>query len=230
MNNRNRRSAAFTLLELILTLSLIAMLSLSMYGALNAAFKARASGMRQMAGIGPATIAMDFIEQDLQSVLAPQGTLAGPFVGYAMGSPGREGDSLDFYSIGRDFGANDSPLAEGFRRVQLGIKADAQTNLLVRRVTRNVLAQSVPEPDEEVIAKDILALSITYYDGTSWYEEWDSTLQEDAMPLAVQITVRVADPAPQQPDRTYALTRLISLPCGGASTTDTASTSTPGGG
>lgn len=221
--HRGPRNRAFTLMELVLVLGIVATLSLSLYAAMNAGFKARESALRQMSGVNSATVAMDLIEQDLQSVLAPSSStttaLAGPFVGLAMGSPGLEADSLDLYTIGRDSGATNSPLSEGFRRVQLLSKTDGRSNLLVRRVTRNVLAQTVPEPEEEVLAKDVVALSFTYYDGLSWYEEWDSTLQENAMPLAVRVTLSLANPTKQNPGQTYTITRLIPLPCGGATAT-----------
>lgn len=207
------RRRGFTLMELVLVLGIVATLSLSLYGAMNAGFKARENAMRQMRGVSAAIVAMDLIEQDLQSVLPPKTTLTGPFVGLAMGSPGREADSVDLYTIGRDAGNVNSVLAEGFRRVQILTKTDGQSNLLVRRVTRNVLAQTVPEPEEEILARDVLALSITYYDGVSWYQEWDSTLQNNALPMAVQITLRLANPTKQDPDQVYTITRLVPLPC-----------------
>ena len=205
------KRSGFTLLELVLSMSIAAMMALALYSAMYAGFKARTSAQMQMRDIRSATVALDLIEQDLQSILPPGGTLAGPMVGYAMGSPGREANSLDFYCLGRDRGANDV-FSNGFRRVQFVLRTDGTSPVLVRKVTRNLLAPVVAEPVEEILATDVVAFSVRFFDGTTWQDEWDSTLQSDALPTAIEVTIRKA------PDRhtaatAYSVTRLVRLPC-----------------
>jgi hypothetical protein len=157
---------------------------------------------------------MDLIEQDLQSILPSGGTLSGPLLGRAMGTAGREADSIRFHHLARDrtTAAADLP-DEGFRQTEIVLKTDYATPALVRRVNRNLLASAAVEPTEEVLATDVIGFSVRYYDGYGWLTEWDSTLQGDALPLAVQITLR-KNPARDASSQTpYALTRIVPLPC-----------------
>ncbi len=206
----NRRCRAFTLLELILSMAIAAMMAMAIYSAMSAAFKARTSAQAQMRDIRPASIALNLFEQDLQSILPPNGTLAGPMVGYAMGSDGREADSLEFYCIGRD--RNDtSAMSEGFRRVRWVLRTDTTPHQLVRQVTRNLLAPSAQEAVQEVIATDLIGFSVRFFDGQTWFDEWDSTLQNEALPVALEVIVRKT--AERNADgQTYSLTRLVRLP------------------
>jgi type II secretion system protein J len=213
----NRRG--FTLLELLLASAISAMMALVIYSAMVTGFKARRSAGAQMSDIRSMAIVMDIIAEDFESILPPTGTLAGPMVGYAMGSPGFETDSVNFYCLGRDR-AGVSALSEGFRRIELVLKTDGQTPTLVRRVTRNLLAPAVPEPQDEVLSTEITGFSVRFFDGTSWYDEWDSTLQEDSLPIAVEVTLR--KPAARESDRTapYSITRILPLPCAAPAETE----------
>ncbi len=205
------RHNGFTLLELLLSMAIAAMMALALYSAMYSGFKARTSAQVQMRDIRAAAVALDLIEQDLQSILPPTGTLAGPMVGYAMGTPGREADSIDFYCIGRDRGAVD-PFSEGFRRVQLVLRTDGVQPVLVRRVTRNLLAPVAAQPTDEVLATDLIGFSVRFFDGSLWHDEWDSTLQSDALPVAIEVTIRkTADRDVNA--QAYSVTRLVRLPC-----------------
>lgn len=202
----------FTLLELILATAIASMMALTLYAAMSSGFKTRGSALAQMRNVQSATIALDLIEQDLQSVLPASGTLSGPMLGYAMGTPGHEADSLDFYCLGRDR-TIDSPLSEGFRRVQLVLRTDTPVPTLVRRVRRNLLAPVLPDAAEETLATDVVGFSVRYYDGLGWYSEWDSVLQDNALPVAVEVTIRVNDQRVKDLTEPYSVTRLIHLPC-----------------
>lgn len=202
----------FTLLELILATAIAAMMALTLYSAMSSGFRARTSSLAQMRNIQSATIALDLVERDLQSILPASGTLSGPMLGYAMGTPGREADSIDFHCIGRDRNS-DSPLSEGFRRVQIVLRTDTPTPTLVRRVRTNLLAPVQPDAVEETLATDIVGFSVRYFDGLGWYSEWDSLLQANALPVAIEVTVRVEETRLLGATQPYSVTRLIRLPC-----------------
>ncbi len=201
-------------------LGMVAALSVALYGAMYTGLKARNIARQQSADLRTATIVMDFIERDLQSVMMPTGTLSGPFIGLTSGTVGFESDTLDFYAIGRDYGS-DTIFAEGFRRIVIGMKSNGSTSQLVRQVTRNLLSDGTAEPEEEVLAEDVVGFSVGYYDSTtsSWTEEWDSTELENAMPTLLEVTLRIRKSDPKLVDQSYSITRLIYLPCGGAAPT-----------
>lgn len=213
----------FTLLELLLATTISAMMALVIYSAMVTGFRSRNTAAVQMDDIRSLSIVMDIVCREFDSILPPTGTLSGPMVGYAMGSPGAEADSVRFFCIGKDR-LVDSPLSEGFRQVELVLQTDGPRPVLVRRVWRNLLAPTIPPAEEEIISTEVTGFSIRFFDGTSWYTEWDSTLQDDSLPVAVEVTLRKSPS--RQSDRTapYSISRIIPLSCAApAQTTEEAS-------
>ncbi|MFI5001928.1 MAG: type II secretion system protein GspJ, partial [Reyranellales bacterium] len=212
------RTRGFSLLELTVAMTMGSMLALSLYLAMHAVIQARRSANRAVASVRAATIAMDLVCSDLQSVLAPKGNYAGPFVGTRQSGTGTDADTLDFFSIGRDGNPPtvDIPWAEGIREVVLALNTDANPPNLVRRVTRNLQPKVQTDPEEEILCRGVRALSIRYYDGTDWQEDWDSTGVGDILPVAVAITIELSDgntSATQTPNPANRITRIIPLAC-----------------
>src|SRR5690606_16666531 len=111
------------------------------------------------------SIVMDLLRQDLESVLPPTGTLAGPFIGQAGGAPGAELDMLEFHALGRNPAAEvDDPLADGARRIAFELRTDVSPPALVRTVEANLLSPVEREPEEEVLAVGVRALAFRYFD------------------------------------------------------------------
>ena len=236
---------AFTLLEMILSIAMVAMLSGALYMSLNVAFKARDSAHAAVTPMRQATVAMDLIRQDLESVPPPAPapadadttttltlSLHGPFYGAlnAVGTGGTPTSLMDFHSLGRDTvlppaaQAVPNPFSEGVRRVEFAVRTDLQPQgppVLVRRVTRNLLAQTQQEPEEEVLCRGVRGFYVRYYDGVDWLEQWDSTTMGDVLPMAVEITLEM-DKSPGQSQspwltasqsEPYRITRVFPLPC-----------------
>jgi type II secretion system protein J len=212
-----RRPRGFSLLELILAIAMAAMLALSLYTAMNVALRARATAQRAVEPTRTVMIAMDILQQDFASVPPPTGTLGGPFYGtHAPGGAGGDSDSVEFCSFGADPVEGDpaaaSPLSEGIRRIELYVGGDASTPVLMRRVTRNLLPSSEASAEEEVVCRNVRSFALRYFDGVAWMEDWDSTIVEDTLPLAVAITLDLGDARdPQTPGKR--MTRVIPLPC-----------------
>ena len=217
---------AFTLLELLLALAMTAMLSLSLYMAMSSAMRARDTATASVNRMRAAVLAADLIGKDLESVLPPTGILAGPFIGQNQGGAGAEADDLEFACLGADPGLADQPLGEGIRRVELTVRTDVNPPALVRRVTRNLLAQTQPQPEEEILCRNVRSFAVRYYDGATWQDTWDSTTLGDILPFAVEITLEVVNPAdrPGQQTSTYKVVRTTPLACA-----KSADTSTTGG-
>lgn len=211
-----RRVQGFTLLELVLAMGMMAMISLMLYSSFVTAFRARTSAAAQMRAPSQAAITLDLIEQEFQSAMAGNGALIGPFVGYALGTGAGQADSVSFYAVGREsvIEPND-PHAEGMRQVELALDSTMEKPSLVRRVRRNLLAPSLAEPDEEILAQNVTVFSVTYFDGESWHDKWDSTLPETpGLPVAVQITIELDEPAVRDASRKYRGVRIVPLAAG----------------
>lgn len=217
---RARRHAArgFTLIELTLSMAMVAMLALSMYTALQVAQQARRNGTASVEQTRAISIAAEVIRQDFESVLPPTGQLAGPFVGIRqMGAnaSGGDADQVEFFSIGQDEPVPaDHALGEGIRKIQLLVRTDVAPPVLVRRVTRNLLPQVEPRVEEEVICRDVRSFSVKYFDGLAWQENWDSTTLGDVLPMAVAVTLEVNDPTATTPESAVRrMTRVFPLSC-----------------
>jgi len=99
---------------------------------------------------------------------------------------------------------------------------------LVRSVTKNLLAQITPEPQKQVVCRNVLSFNVQYLDGTEWLESWDSTQQDDAIPPAVEVSLEIRSVEQKNPwarsrdryqtfireeEQTRQIVQVIGLPC-----------------
>jgi prepilin-type N-terminal cleavage/methylation domain-containing protein len=226
-HQRSRRQSGFTLLELILALGMVAMLSLTLYMGLTVTVRAKERAFAAVAPVRTVLLAADLVRQDLESVLPCKQLLAGPFIGTSQNGA----DILDFYCLGSDVGwhaapvaqqgltpaqGGDVPWSEGPRHVVLYLDTTAQPPSLIRSVTRNLLAPTVPPPDDEILCRNVKSFTVRYFDGTDWQDSWDSTTLGDILPQAVQLTFEAViddQPKPGQQPIVYKVTRVFPLAC-----------------
>jgi hypothetical protein len=105
---------------------------------------------------------------------------------------------------------------------------DGSAMNLVRTENRNLLATETDEDDleEVVILEDVQAFELNWYDGSDWVESWDSTVQENQLPQAVQVRIEFSDDTGLVP-----LTLTVPFPAYAAATAgDDDTTSTVSGG
>jgi len=147
------------------------------------------------------------------------GNLAGPFVGGEGSSLqiGGENDDLVFFTTA------DSPQhidANGeIKQVEYTLLNVDDDTVLVRSTTRNLLdpdpIDDVP-PDDEVVCRGVYAFSCQYYDGQDWWSSWDSTENNNDLPIAVQVTLSFLRPVTGNENRVITFTRIFTLPCSAA--------------
>lgn len=211
----------FTLLEVVLSMMVMALLALSLYTALQIGTRARQTSSRLVTPMRATAVAMDLAKQDLESILPPTGVLAGAFLGYHKTGAGSVGggsgdlDEIEFYTVGSDGWWDDRDFSEGIRRVQLLVLSDQTPGILVRRVTRNLLSQMQIDPEEEILCRNVRSFTLRYFDGASWLEDWDSTTLGDVLPMAIAMTIEI-DSGQQLPNgqpKPYRMTRIIPLAC-----------------
>lgn len=208
-----RQPRGFTLLEMILAMAITCMLALTLYATLRTAFRAQASATGACESLRSAQVALQLVGRDLSSALPPTGILAGPFYGIPLGSGSDPSDTVEFYAItsGVD-DPNDPTRADGLRRIDFTLDtAPDGTRCLVRRVQRNLTAMEDFLPDQEVLCRNVANLTCRYFDGTGWLDSWDSTAENDTLPLAVEVTIELSPTGRET--RGYRLTRTFTLPC-----------------
>jgi hypothetical protein len=133
-----------------------------------------------------------------------------------------EADWVEFHTLGSD-GIPDVPMTEGIRKVAYRVDNDDNgVQCLIRDVTHNLLTDQQTTPESEVLVRNVRSFKVTYYDGTDWYEDWDSTQLVDtstptalpAIPMLVQIELVLNIDDWQQPGQeanTYTVTRMVHL-------------------
>jgi type II secretion system protein J len=234
-----RRRAGFTLLELLLAMGITVILSITLYASFNIMNTAKRRAEATVKPTRAVAVAMELISKDLENAVIPTVTsatttvpsnlfLSGGFLGAHEGGEGSEADWVEFHTIASDSIPNAGPLSEGIRRVDWGVLNEGNAVHLVRQVNRNLLAPVEVEPEPQVICRDVKAFGIKYYDGYTWYDQWDSTLMETPLPLLVQVdlTVSVADARQNNASDAslYHVTRLITIPTAKVATTTTGTT------
>jgi len=196
IGNRNNARSAFTLLEMLLALAMMSMLATSLYTSLHIGFKARESAERSLAPVRAVAIAMELLRTDIESALPPRGILAADFVGVdGKTDDGEDGDTLTFYSSAHI--PEQSERACDVRKIELAIELleDGKQRALVRKITTNLLAPTVPEPREEILYRGVRAFNVRYFDGAEWLDSWDSTVQGNILPPALEVTLQAGPPA-----------------------------------
>jgi type II secretion system protein J len=226
-----RVTAGFTLLEVILASLVTAIISAALFGSMSVAFKARDQATAQLANEVELRSAIDAIRADLVAVPPANGLIAGPMIGVdSFMSSGADGDYLAYATTNRRTPANIQTIGTQVEQVTLFLTQDPDEpslNLLVRSSTRNVFATVEPEPRQDILARRVVSMNFRYYDGSSWYSEWDSAEQDNALPIAIEVAL-VFRPEPGKGEDEWELdimqdvsrAALISIP---ASTLDVTS-------
>ncbi|MCK4375745.1 MAG: prepilin-type N-terminal cleavage/methylation domain-containing protein [Candidatus Brocadiae bacterium] len=224
---RATRQAGFTLLEMLVAMTLMSFLAGTLYASLHTAFSGRRRVEAALEPAERAAAAMHMMQSSLEAATAPTGLLAREFMGQGgTGSSGRPADALAFHALAQDQGrfAPPSPI----HLIEIDLASDEETGelVLLRRTTANLLAPETQDPIEEVVCRRVLSLETTFYDGSSWQDTWDSTAMGNVLPMAVEVRLVLAVPGDEDG---YATTRIFALPCaalgGGAS-----ASGGPGGG
>lgn len=217
MAERERRQG-FTLLEVLVALALMAIMAGALYASLHIGFKARRGAE---AAVGPARrahLAMELVRKDVEAALPPTGILAGEFVGDDLvDDAGRDADAVFFHANGR--APRDQPAACDVRKVEfaLTVPGDEDIPVLVRRTIFQLLAPETPEPVEEVLCRGVSTFNLRYFDGSQWLDAWDSTVQGNVLPVAVEVKIEVERGAAGEAERAaYRVVRVFVLPCGAA--------------
>lgn len=194
----SRKARGFTLIELIVAITVLAFITMLLYGSFSSMKTTRDGLARIQDRYREGRIAMARITRDLQSAYISQHVPISPalvvqktaFVG-KVGIPAHRVDFNAFSNIQRDRSAHVSDQIEVSYYVTDNPEQPG-TNDLVRRTSE------FPdlEPDKggrvEVLATDVDLFELEYLDATTslWTETWDTTQatgQVNRMPLQVRV-------------------------------------------
>jgi type II secretion system protein J len=217
VRNENR---GFTLLELLIAMTMMSIIAASLYTSMSIGFRARESAEAVVEKGRAAEIAVELIKGMLTASMVPNGILAGEFEGEdEQDEYGYDADNLSFYTA--DYNPVEDELASDIEKVELemSVREDTEERVIVRKTTTNLLSPRTIDPDEEVLCSGVRALNLRYYDGSDWADEWDSSDNDNALPQAVEITIVLEGPESKadgnnDEEDLYEFTETIILPCG----------------
>ena len=206
-------------MEVLLALGIMSVVAVALFSSLHVAFKSKRAAEAVLEPVRAGETVMELIRADLEAALPPRGKLVGAFSGrdWANGMGGDD-DDVSFFTA-----AEAPPGATRFgdvTRVELTVVtlSGSGERALARRVVGNLLSPTPVDPDNEILCRGVRSLNFRYYDGTQWWNSWDSTLEKDALPLAVEVTIELDSPdgrlvadAPRGPR----LMRIVKLSCVG---------------
>jgi len=211
----------FTLLEMLAAMSLMVAAAACLYSSLYTGFRAKRAAEAAIEPSIVAANAIEIIKQDILGALPPNGVLAGAFMGTdATDGLGADSDIVMLYTTHAH--TSQSSVTGGVSEIELlleSVNDDYNDNggyKLVRRVTTNLLSPKTLDPEEQVLCRNVGSLNIRYFDGFTWLDEWDSTGQDDTLPLAVEIDLQITykSSGSDEKGRPCRVIQSFSIPCG----------------
>ncbi len=188
---------AFTLIELLLAVAIFAIVLAAINTAFYSALRLQRRTCEALDASHALNQALDVMRHDLLGTVPPAGLLSGDFkiglVGTVAGAAQAPG--IEFYTttgILRD----EEPWGE-IQKVIYQLRAPLQRTGstgkdLVRSVTRNLLATTVEEPEEQRLLQNVESLEFLGYTGMDWRNTWDTTLTDTNAPSAVRVRIQLA--------------------------------------
>lgn len=205
-------SAAFTLIELVISTALMALILVSAYLCLNAGLAGKKLVEPRAEAIQSARVALAMLSEELRGACLLPGDSA--FLGMKRTLGTAEADNLDFathyYTPRR---ANEGDFSE----ISYYVQPDPKTGHL--GLWRRQNPRFAPDPlaggEKREIIPDILGLQLEYSNGVDWYDTWgkvkgvaktDSSQKDqsnvDGIPTAVRITLLVDANPKSKPNET----------------------------
>ncbi len=195
---KRRLSAGFTLVEMLVAVSILAMISVLIYGAFAGLRRSKQGIERVNDRYREGRLAMDRISRELQSAYLSGYTpldqaLAVQKTAF-IGTQGTPADRVDFNSFSNRRITRDSHESDQCEISYFGSENPKQHGItdLVRRISKHPDLEPTKGGRVEVLATDIDLFNLKYLDPLSgqWVDTWDSTQaigQPNRMPLQVRV-------------------------------------------
>jgi type II secretion system protein J len=201
----------FTLIEMILAIGVAAIVLIAVNMVFFTALHLRDDTADMVDTASPIDSAVTFLKRDLQCAVTPTNSnpgsiLSGGFrVGNGLTSVG-VGDPVAIEMFTATGTLSDSQPWGDIQRVTYELKAPASQAAtgrdLYRSITRNLLAVSTPDVDEQLMLNGVTSLKFSCYDGAQWNDTWDTTdptAIHTNLPLAVRVDIQMSGNANAQP-------------------------------
>jgi type II secretion system protein J len=195
-----KAESAFTLIEVLLAVGIFAIVLFAMNTVFFSALRLERATNRVVDERQPLNQAFAVLRRDLlgtvqpmtNSTLLPRNFIAG---GRSSGLGSAQAGSLEFYTT-TGLINDDAPWGDVQKvRYELVAAANPATSKgqeLVRVVTRNILATTTEDEDEQFLMGNVESVEFLCYNGTDWRSTWDTSAGDTGLPLAVRVRVQLA--------------------------------------
>lgn len=186
---------AFTLMEVILALATSAVLLAAVGSAFFSALRLRDRAAAALDESLPLFRVLEVIKRDLKGALPPGGVMSGNFVHGPLqnGTALSQGTGLQFYTttgVIREREPWGDVQEVIYQLRQAGQRDDRGGQELVRSVGRNLLSTMGVLGEEEVLLSHVERFEVECYNGYQWLSEWDTSLSDTNLPLAVRVRLQ----------------------------------------
>jgi general secretion pathway protein J len=182
-----RLEGGFTLVEVLLAVSLVAMMATLVFGSLyvttSAIDAARANSANEQ-------IVRSTLRVMIDELSVGVGPTTGPWMGINGQQDGQPADSVAFLTMGQFRGAESTKDTELVRIVYT-----REGDRLLRFVRRNLYGLTDESVEQVELATKVKGFNVRYYDGKSnlWVDEWDGRGRGTPKALLIELTLLQAN-------------------------------------
>jgi general secretion pathway protein J len=177
-----RLEGGFTLIEVLLAVSLVAMMAALVFGSLflttSAIDATRANSANEQIVRSTLRVMIDELSVSQASQTGP------PWMGINGQFDGQPADTIAFLTMGQYRGAESTKDTE-----QVRIVYTREGDRLLRYVRKNLYGLTDESIGQIELVNKVKAFNVRYYDGTNrlWVDEWDGRVRKKSPPIAILI-------------------------------------------
>jgi len=182
-----RSEGGFTLVEVLLAVSLVAMMATLVFGSLYVTTSAIDAARTNSAN---EQIVRSTLRVMIDELSVGVGPTTGPWMGINGQQDGQPADSVAFLTMGQFRGAESTKDSEMVRIVYT-----REGDRLLRFVRRNLYGLTDESVEQVELANKVKGFNVRYYDGKSnlWVDEWDGRGRGTPKALLIELTLLQAN-------------------------------------
>ena len=189
---QSRTDAAFTLVELLVSASIMTLIVGGAYSCFQAGLQASRRVRARSDMLQTGRVALRLMTRDIQAAFRAPLDGSATFEGESSTQDGLAADVLDFVAARVALRGAKSPRSD---LCEIGYFVDSDPETEVKGLVRRLDITPDEEPLEggvaQEVARSVKELDVEYSDGLFWLGDWSS---DDGLPEQVRVTVVVVDP------------------------------------
>lgn len=192
------RNSAFTLIEVILAIGVAAIVLIAANMVFFSALRLRDATQNVVDNATPTDQTLTILERDLECIVTPtNGTskvLSGDFRVGNIISTGSGAVAIEMFTATGEL-SDKEPWGD-IQKVTYELRdpiSGGPGKDLVRSITRNLLSPTTPDVEDQWMMGGVQNLTISCYDGTQWWNTWDTTGLTSVntnLPTAVRVDIQ----------------------------------------